>query len=245
MPTTKAYHRFKERCSYYEVDLQLCDLLVRDFCAVADSNQSLAVALGSNLQTHPNLRQRNTQMTRNIRGGHLLKTLRASYVKDIYEDFVEFLAETMTRAAQKGISPGRFAGNMKLDLQATELLQAGNWDDLVALISQKIFRSLESERKTMTLISKSATRLGLNLSQQLIDSAMPYFDARHMLVHQDGKADAVYRQKYPAIGVQNGKIRIDGSFVRNAHAAIDALAREIDAKAIAADLVKPEHMHGG
>lgn len=110
MPTTKAYHRFKERCDYYETDLQLCDLLVRDFLMVADSNQTLAVALGSTNTDHPRLRQRNTQATRTIRGGHLRKTLRASFVKDLYEDFVEFLSETMTRAAQKGIDPNRFAG---------------------------------------------------------------------------------------------------------------------------------------
>lgn len=243
--TTKAYHRFKERCDYYEVDLQLCDILVRDFFGIANSNQTLAAALGSTLHVHPKLRQRNTQATRNIRGGHLRKTLQASFIKDLYEDFVEFLAETMTRAAQKGVSPGRFAGNVKLDLQATELLQAGNWDDLVALVSRKIFRSLESERKTTTLISKAATRLGLDIEQQLVDDAMPYFDARHLLVHQDGRADATYRKNYPAISVRNGKIHIDSLFVSAARSAVDALAREIDQKTIAANLVKTEHMHGG
>ena len=59
MPTTKAYHRFKERCDYYETDLQLCDRLVEGFFHIANSNQPLAVAFGSTVQAHPKLRQKN------------------------------------------------------------------------------------------------------------------------------------------------------------------------------------------
>ena len=41
---TKAYHRFKQRCDYYETDLELCDLLVRDFIKMADSDGPVAAA---------------------------------------------------------------------------------------------------------------------------------------------------------------------------------------------------------
>jgi len=240
---TKAYHRFKQRCDYYETDLELCDLLVRDFIKMADSDGPVAAALGSSKSKHPKLGQKNTKRTREVRGGHLRATLQASFVKDLYEDFIEFLAETMARAAQKGIDPNRFAGNMKLEIKATDLLAAGSWDGVVTIISQKVFRALEGERKTTELIKKAATRLGLKIDQAIIDAAMPYLDARHMLVHQDGRADELYSRKHKSVVVKNGKIVLDSTFTAKARDTIDALARAIDQEIIGARLVKPEHMH--
>lgn len=115
---------------------------------------------------------------------------------------------------------------------------------MVEVISGKIFRSLEGERKTASLISKASARLGLNVNQALIDTAMPYFEARHILVHQDGKADQAYRQKYPTITLRNGKVHIDAGFIAAARNAVNALAEEIDRQVIGANLVKPEHIHG-
>jgi hypothetical protein len=241
-PKTKAYHRFQQRCDYYETDLQLCELLVRDFVSMANSTDIVAVALGSTRAQHPRLGQLNSERTRQIRGGHLKRTLSASFVKDIYEDFVDFFGETMTRAAQKGVDPGRFAGEVKLDFQARDILAAGSWDNLVGLVSQRIFRAIENERKTALLISKVSNRLGLTIDTTVIDAAMPYLDARHMLVHQDGRADEQYRRKYPAIAAPQGKIRLDNVFIAAARSTIDALARAIDAQIIAHDLVRPEHM---
>lgn len=239
---TKAYHRFQQRCDYYETDLQLCELLVRDFVSIPDSTDIVAVALGSTRAQHPRLGQLNSLKTRQIRGGHLRHTLSASFVKDIYEDFVEFFGETMTRAAQKGVDPGRFAGEVRLDFQARDILAAGSWDNLVALVSQRIFRAVENERKTALLISKISIRLGLTINPALIDAAMPYLDARHMLVHQDGRADEQYRRKYPAIAAPRGKIRLDNAFIAATRLTIDSLARAIDAEIIAHGLVRPEHM---
>lgn len=239
---TKAYHRFKQRCDYYETDVDLCELLVKNFVAMQDSNDAVAVALGSDKSDHPRLGQVNSRRTREIRGGHLKRTLNASFVKDLYEDFVEFIAETMTKAAQKGVDPGRFAGEAKLDLQAKEVLGAGSWDGVVTMISQKVFRVLENERKTLALISKAASRLGLTIDQALIDTAMPYLDARHMLVHQDGRADAEYRKKYPRVSVRDGKIVLDSTFITSARNSVDALAKAIDEQIISAGLVKAEHL---
>lgn len=239
---TKAYNRFKHRCDYYDTDLELCELLVRDFVALPNSDEPLAAALKSSLEHHPNLDQVNTRRTRQVRGGHLKNTLRSAFVKDLYEDFVDFLAETMTRAAQKGVDPGRFAGDVKLDLKATEILAAGSWDGVVSVISKKVFRALEGERKTTELITKAAIRLGLKIDQNIIDTAMPYLDARHMLVHQDGKADDQYRKKHPGVTIREGKILLDSNFTTKARQTIDALAEAIDQEVIAANLVKPEHL---
>lgn len=242
--TTKAYHRFKQRCDYYDSDLELCDLLVSSFRNIPDSNQMLATALGSNSADHPYLgRRRNTQNSRNVMGGHFRRTFYGSFIKDIYEDFEEFVSETMTRAAQKGVDPSRFLGDVKPTVDAKTLLSAGNWDSVVRIISNDIFRKLENERSTIKVVKGLTTRLNFDLPDLIIDTAMAYLDARHMLVHQDGRADAEYRQKYPHITVDNGKISLTRLFATNAKSAVDDLAKAIDDQIIANNLVRPEDMH--
>ena len=239
---TKAYFRFQQRCDYYESDLELCELLIQRFLDLPDSTQKLAVALGSTNAQHPKLGQRNTLRSRQIRGGHLKRTLAASFVKDLYEDFVEYISEVMLRAAEKGVEPSRFVGDAKFELKASEILALGSWDNVVSLISKKVFRALEGERSTIELIRKAAGRLGLKLDQAIVEAAMPYLEARHLLVHQDGRADNNFRHKYPNIAVRDDKITLDRAFLSAAQSAIDALAREIDREIIAANLIRPEQL---
>lgn len=239
---TKAYHRFKQRCDYYEVDVELCDLLVRQFIGMTDSNDKLAVALGSDATRHPKLDQRNSKRTREVRGGHLRRTMVASAIKDLYEDFVEFISETMAKAALKGVDPGRFAGGAKFELNAKEVLGLGDWDSVVTLISQKIFRQLEGERKTMVLITKAAKHLGLTIDQAVIDGAFPYLETRHLLVHQDGRADADFRGRFGGISVREGKINLTTRLVTDARLAVDALAKAFDVEIISKGLVRAEHL---
>lgn len=245
MPTkkTKAYYRFLQRCDYYETDLALCDLLVRNFVEMPDSTTTLAEALGSSKALHPDLGQTNARRSREVRGGHLKRTLAASFLKDLYEDFVDYVSETMARAALAGVDPARFTGEAKFELHAREVLGAGDWDGVVGLISQKVFRALEGERRTTALVGKSAARLGLTIDQTVIDAAMPYLDARHMFVHQDGRADAEYKRKYPAVALRDGRINADQAFVDQARRSVEALAGAFDAEIIANGLVRPEHLH--
>ena len=224
MPT-KALRRFDQRVEYYGTDLELCDLLIRSFKRNANTQESLAENLGSDAVNHPFLsRRRNTTKSRGICGNHLKSTLYAAFIKDLYEDFSEYLQTTMSNAALKGINPQRFVGDVKIDLQATDILKAGNWAAAVKEISDQIFRKLENERSTADLIIKASNRLGLNIDRNMLSDAMPYLDARHIFVHRDGKADETYRIAYPQIQLRDNKIVADYSFVSAAKSAVCALA---------------------
>ncbi|WP_380785641.1 hypothetical protein [Sphingomonas sp. R86521] len=242
---TKAYHRFSNRIAYYNSDIELCDALVEKFITIPNSEDSVAVALGSDEQRYPHLSRRvNVRDSRNIVGQHLKATLHAAFIKDLFEDFSEFISGTMTKAALAGIDPARFVGEIKLDLHASEILAAGNWDAAVRLVSDAIFRKLENERNTKDLLKKASARLGLDLDATLVAGAMPYLDARHILVHRDGKADPLYRSDYPLIPLRNDKIVVNRDFVESARNAVDALARHIDDRIIQANLVRNQDMSG-
>ncbi|WP_294217966.1 hypothetical protein [uncultured Sphingomonas sp.] len=243
--TTKAYHRFSQRIAYYNSDVELVEVLVGQFVQMPNTNDNIAVSLGCDAGRYPNLARRvNVRDSRKIVGGHLKATLHASFIKDLFEDFSEFIADTMTKAAQAGIDPARFVGEIKLDIHAAEILGTGGWDAAVKLVSDAIFRKLENERNTKDLIRKASARLGLALETGIVEAAMPFLDARHILVHRDGTADELYRRDYPQIALRKGKIVVNFDFVLSARAAVDALARHIDDRIIHANLVRNQDMHG-
>jgi hypothetical protein len=242
---TKALRRFVQRVDYYGADLELCDALVRSFMGSANSTSTVAEGLASTNTQYPYLAKRvNSKRSREICGMHLKRTVHIAFVKDLFEDFSEYISTAMTKAAQAGIDPNKFVGEVKLDLHVADILKSGNWDAAVKLISDAVFRKLENERNTRELIRKATVRLGLNLTQAKIVAAMPYLDARHILVHRDGKTDEQYRTDYPGIALRGDAIVVDYTFVSAAKTNIIALAQHVDDNLIAANLVRAQDLSG-
>ena len=245
MPT-KAFQRFNARVTAYDSDLELADVLIRGFLRTPNSPSSVGEALDAQQDTHVILHSRvNSRASRNILGRHLKKTLYGAFIKDIYEDFADYVSSSLSRAALAGIDPARFVGEIKLDLHAVEIIAAGSWENVVRLMSDKIFRALENERSTIVLIDKISRRLGLNLDQQILDAAMPYLDARHILVHRDGLSDEIYRNKYPLVPLQGDQIVLNFALISAGRSTVRALARHIDDQLIAAGLVRAQDLVGG
>jgi hypothetical protein len=244
MPS-KAHQRFDNRIRDFDADLELADLLLRKFLEMPSGNGSVCEAMGGKPKTYPRLHRRvNSSQSRKITGLHLKRMLCVAFIKDLHEDFSEYISTSLARAALAGVDPGRFAGEVKLDISAAEILRAGSWPEVVRLISDKIFRALENERSTEKLIMKVSARIGLGLERPLLAEAMPYLDARHILVHRDGRTDELYRTSYPNIPLDGESILVNFDFVDRARTRVKALARHIDEKMIAANLVRPEDMTG-
>lgn len=244
MPT-KTFRRFSERVRYFDADLELSAVLAEQFLVTPNSNQTVAAALGVDGSRYTHLGSRkNSLRSREILGNHLINTIYSGFIKDIYEEFSEFLSTTLSRAALKGINPERFVGDSKLDIQASAILSLRSWDEVVGMISDRIFRKIENEKSTISLVSKVGAKLGLDIDPQIVGDAMPYLEARHILVHRNGLTDDSYRNRYPNIPRNYGRLILNDEFASNALANIRALAKHIDDQIIASDLVRPEHLEG-
>ncbi|MGO1080724.1 hypothetical protein [Inquilinus sp. CA228] len=220
-------------------------LLVERFLDIENSERSVAEALGGTNDRHPYIGRRvNNRQSRSICGNHLKRTIYVSFVKDLFEDLSEYISSTMRNAALKGLDPARFVGDAKIDITAAEFLASGSWSAAVGLVSDTVFRKIENEKSTKDLVRKASARLGLQLDQTKFDVAMPYLEARHVLVHRDGKVDDRYRQEYPRIRIKDEKIVVDHMFVTDARSAVTELALDIDRKVIAANLVRLQDMSG-
>lgn len=242
---TKSFKRLTDRFLYYDTGIEVTTLLIEKFRVMANSDANLAVALGGNNTDHPNLAKRqNVRKSRNVVGGHLRNMIFGGILKDIYEDFVEYVKETFEEAAQKGIDPARFLSNTKIDLTAKEVLTAGNWEETVKIISEKVFRKIENKKNTQLLIESARDHLNLDVPDALIHAAMPYLGARHILVHRNGIPDDEYLVAYPTVRLLRGKILVDSELITEARTAIMELAKRINDQVIAQELVRPSAMAG-
>lgn len=241
---TKSYQRFIGRIADYQSDLELANVLIRRFMSRPNTQSTIAVDLGAVPATHIKLNARtNNANSRKIVGLHLKKTLYASFIKDLYEDFGEFVRNTLEMAALAGLDPSRFVGDSKVDMKVGELLATGSWEALIAHISDELFRSMENERSTTKLIEKFDRKLGLGLSKPMVADAMPYLDARHIIVHRDGVADQPYKDAYQAVMLTDGdRIKLDFPFVNNARAKVCDLAKHMDDQAMAMNLCRPQDL---
>ncbi|MCK5922955.1 MAG: hypothetical protein KAG66_18575 [Methylococcales bacterium] len=236
---TKNYQRFINRIGNYESDLELSNVLITNFIAkTANSEGTLAEATGANPLTHLKLAGCiNTKQSRKVLGLHLKKTLYSSFIKDLYEDFTDFLRATLESAARVDPQPERFIGNTKINMGIVDILKLGSWPAFLGKVSEDIFRSLENERSTITLVSKLNEKLGLQVHESAILAAMPYLDARHIFVHRDGKADKFYKDTHTDVALDaQGKIKLDFIFVNAARLAVCELANQIDQQIIATNL---------
>jgi hypothetical protein len=110
---------------------------------------------------------------------------------------------------------------------------------IIERISTSIFRQLENEKSTKSLIEKMDKKLGLNIGEEIIHAALPYLEIRHKLVHGQGKADKEFCERYPFIGAEEDKtIELEYSLIDNARKAIITLVKEFDKKIVANGLVE-------
>lgn len=236
---TKNYQRFISRIGNYESDLELSNVLIANFITkTLSSQETLAQAMGANPATHLKLAGCvNAHQSRKVIGLHLKKTLYSSFLKDLYEDFTDFLKATLESAARADPQPERFIGNAKINIGIVDILKLGSWTAFLGKVSEDIFRSLENERSTIALVSKLNERLGLQVPEATILAAMPYLDARHIFVHRDGKADNLYKAAHPNVVLDvQGKIKLDFLFVNAARLAVCDLANQIDQQIITTNL---------
>lgn len=239
---TKNYQRFISRIGNYESDLELSNVLITNFITNTPNSQgTLAQAMGANGATHLKLAGCvNTHQSRKVIGLHLKKTLYSSFLKDLYEDFTDFLKASLESAARIDPEPARFIGNSKINMGIVDILKLGSWAAFLGKVSEDIFRSLENERSTIALVNKLNERLGLEVPEATISAAMPYLDARHIFVHRDGKADNVYKAAHPNVVLDaQGKIKLDFLFVNAARLAVCELGNQVDQQIIAANLTAP------
>lgn len=230
MRKSKALHAFERRLDAFNDDIELVDILrSRVIGGVLSEDASEKILSGLEPSIHIHLsRRRNSQGSRTIIANHLRNTVYSSYVKDVYEELTNYLRTILVQAAKKGADPGRLIGEHSFKADAKTVFELGSWPKVCQWVSESIFQSLETERSTLKLLQKMANKLALTIDPARINSALPYLEVRHFLVHADGALPSDFTQQYPYIPHRSGNIDLNYEFILNFRREIKALVRTYD-----------------
>lgn len=238
---TKAFHAFEQKLSYFDDDIELIDVLRLNVTSGdLSETHSPNVLKKVNPGKHKHLsRRQNSDGSRKLIINHLRATLYSSYVKDIYEEVTHYLRTILEKSAANGFDSGRIIGEHSFKINAKEILQSGNWEIIVRLITNSVFQALESEKSTLSLLDKIAKKLNLNIDDNLIKAALPYLEIRHFLVHADGKVSSDFKEKYPKIKItRDGYVIMNSTFISQMRDAIKKLIAAYDQQIISHNLLK-------
>ena len=242
---SKALVRFLNRAARFADDIELIDVIVKAVDA-GDLTPTSGEFLFRHVEPefHPRLaRAKVTTHNRGLVIGHFRKSVYSSYIKDLYEDFTEYLNELLVSAVRKGLPPEMLRGEYKVLVAADELLGCTTWDDAADRIASAVSSRLDAlgNHKKLAFFDK---RLALDLDADLVDRALAYVELRHILVHLDGKADAAFCTRRPDFDARPGEqVKLTEQTTRDARTAITNLVEHIDAKAVAAGALRDEDQH--
>lgn len=224
---SKGYQRFYTRLDYFRLDREVVDILVKNKEMLAGVDK---IFLGVTASGHPLLNAReNTEHSRTIVVKHLKNSVYVAFIKEIYEEVTEYIRYILRQAALNGADANRLLGEHNVSMKANEILSKGSKEEIVQLITDQMFQQLENERSTMTLIQKIKNKLGLNIDQNTIDTALPYLECRHVFIHNDGKPTAEFLARHSFVRTDvKGRINLTAEFLTKAFNAVNRLLLAVD-----------------
>lgn len=237
---TKYLVKFLNTSAHLDADLELVDIIK---VAVSNnrfkSDDSPYIFDYVNPDKHQKLTTRaNSDHSRKLAANRLKTTVRAAFIKSLYESTTIYFQDILKAATKRGLNVDRLIGEHSINISSKDLIKIGSFEKIIERISSSIFRQLENEKSTKILIEKMNKKLGLSIGDEIIYNALPYLELRHLLVHRQGKADKEFCSKYPFIGAEEDKIiKLDYSIIDNARKAIISLVKDFDKKIVENELV--------
>lgn len=153
------------------------------------------------------------------------------YLKAIVKEVVE---NKPTSVAQSLIN----ASNPSQNITFRDLVQFSDISDIKQYITDTIFRSLESDKSTPALIDKIVKSGNLNIKDAEKKEALQYLELRHLYIHNKGRIDKKYADKYGNTwGNEGEKISSSFTLYMKAKEAIVKLCKTIDKEAIAKKMI--------
>jgi hypothetical protein len=241
---SKCYYAFKQKLSYFDDDIELVDAIRTSVISedLTDPEGSYVIRRVDPARHSHLARRQNSAGSRRNAINHLRGTVYSSYIKDIYEEVTHYLRSVLEQASLNRFDSGRIVGEHTFKIDAKKILELGSWENVCMFVTDSIFQSLESERSTLKLVDKIAKKLGLAISQQAIDDAVPYLEIRHFLVHSDGRLPPEFLQKNSNIRHKNGVVDLDYRLISDLRSKVTSLMGEFDAQVVTANLLRPEDL---
>lgn len=248
---TKALQRFKGLIRNLKQNLELLDVsltLANKVCKDKEKQESLSIAeaLNSNIQRHPQLNHPNkpqdvkrTFSTVRIRMNEQTIITLYKYFSDYMTNIIREVIETNNSDAFVGL----VAGNKDASMTFIDIIRFADKRSIIEEMARRVYRKLENERSTTELLNKVIKVTRMNIADELKKKALLYLEIRHLIIHNDSKVDKAFHERNDELqGLVKTKagdrLQLNFDLSSQAIACVSALCQEIDGQLIGLDLVR-------
>lgn len=215
---TRSFQSFEGKIRALNQHLQLMDVALTNTnkgCKIDPTGlKTIAEALSSSVQNHPCLNAP-------AKGIDVKRTFSTSRIKVNEQAIIELFAafsdyirdvirEVETSDSKKAVLD--LVDVKESSLSFAEILDLESYENVLDRMANNIFRRFAQEKSSTKKMKKVLHVLNMKLPEQLLNDALLYLDVRHLIIHNNSKADTefVNRNKKNLIKIGgNGKIAIN------------------------------------
>ncbi len=213
----------------------------------AEDSMTIAEALGSDINTHPQLNAPAKTIDINRTFATSRIKINEQAIIELYAAFSDYCLSLIKELAHS-TSKKKILGlyyttkqNSQDTLSYVDILDLGSYDNIINEISSKIFRKLENVKSTTKQIEAFIKKLGLNIPNDLKDDAILYLVVRHLIIHNNSKTDDVFKSQNGKGLVETnakGKLKINYALSNAAIVKVTELCKKIDDEIIRKGLLQ-------
>lgn len=249
---SKAFQIFDSNIRGMKQHLQLIDasLVNADkICRNAAKSNSVKT-IADALKSQENYPQLNTPC-KPIDIGRTFKTARTKIheqaIVELYKCYMTYLLnlikEFLTIAPTRLLRGAAASQDNKMSYE--DILLHYDNNELIEIMSKGVLRRLENARDTQGLLQKILKFSGISINEQTKKRALLYLNIRHLIIHNNSKADEKFIRMNDGLVKINSrnKIVLNYELSSNAIQTISALCSEIDEKLLEKKLLNPVMTH--
>lgn len=246
---TTAQHHFTCQMDFHKSDVELIDSLC--------SRKAIEKLITDGIQDKYKYLQQDSRL-KDVESAyspvqHLKGFMYASLIKQFHDYVMEYFRTVLALIAKnpnkgtvllqlRSACNGKGCKSPDFSFSEEEILNASDVFQLKELFAKRILRGLEQKRDSLDLIQALYKMLGKSITKA-VDDAMPYLEMRHLLVHNGGKYDQKFVDKYGEHfeGVKNGAgIILNFEKMKSAAKRLRALVREVDKFVVEGKFIRDE-----
>lgn len=247
MANTKSWQVFSSRIASIKQSFQLSDLsltMAQKHCAKQkDNGKTIAETLNGSLDTHRQLNTPNTLVDINRTFITNRNRLNQQALIELYKTFSYYIKSIIHELSLQ--DPMRMQGLLcaktEKNVSYPDIIKLGSYDAIIADMSKKVFRSLERLQSTPELLDKLIDLTGIRIDDSLKEEALLYLELRHLIIHNNAKADDKYislnQEKKVSINSNTKKIYYNYTLSNTAMNVVYQLCKTIDDELIRLGLV--------
>jgi hypothetical protein len=221
MATTKSFQVFDSKIQSMKSVLQLTDLALtkaQKFCmSRKDNDKTVAETLGGSLDSHSQLNSPNKK--KDIQRTFITNcnTVNRQAIVDLYRAFSSYVKNIVRELSERDPMKVQSLLIKKEDknMSYPDIINLGSYEAIIEDMAAKVFRAMERKQSTPDMLKDIIQITNIEFEGDLLDDALTYLELRHLIIHNDGKADSKFLElnKRNIVRVEESRKKISYNYL--------------------------------